>query len=53
MIYWIVAIETLIERPATALDDKAYDAFIAALDAPVESNVRLKERFTRQLLWER
>ena len=47
------ALETLIERPVIALDDKAYDAFIAALDAPVESDVRLKERFTRRPLWER
>lgn len=47
------AIETLNERPVIALDDKAYDAFVAVLDAPVESNVRLKEQFTRQPLWER
>lgn len=47
------AIETLIERPVIALEDKAYDAFIAALDAPVESNVHLKKRFARQPLWER
>ena len=46
------AIETLIERPVIALSDKAYDVFIAALDAPVKSNVRLKERFARQPLWE-
>ena len=32
----VTAIETLIERPVISLDDKAYDAFIAALDAPVE-----------------
>ena len=49
----VAAIETLTKRSAIALDDKAYDAFIAALDAPVESNVRLKERFARQPLWER
>ena len=46
------AIETLNGRPVIALDDKAYSAFVAALDAPVESNVRLKERFTRPPLWE-
>ena len=49
----VAAIETLIERPVIALDGKTFDAFIAALDTPVESNVRLKERFTRQPLWER
>ena len=47
------AIETLNERPVIALDDAAYDAFVAALDAPVEPNQRLKERFARTPLWER
>ena len=47
------AIETLNERPIIALDDEAYDAFVAALDAPVQPNDRLKERFARQPLWER
>ena len=49
----LAAVEPLNERPVIALDDKAYDAFIAALDAPVESNIQLKERFARQPLWER
>lgn len=47
------AIETLNERPIIALDDEAYDAFVAALDAPVQPNARLKERFARRPLWER
>lgn len=47
------AIETLNERPVIALDDEAYDAFVAALDAPVQPNDRLKERFARRPLWER
>ena len=47
------AIETLNERPVIALDDAAYDAFVAALDAPVEPDQRLKERFARTPLWER
>ena len=47
------AIETLNERPVIALDDEAYDAFVAALDAPVQPNDRLKERFPRRPLWER
>ncbi len=37
------AIETLNERPVIALDDEAYDAFVAALDAPIQPNDRLKE----------
>ena len=49
----LAAIETLNERPIITLDDEAYDAFIAALDAPVESNDRLKKQFARQPLWER
>ena len=47
------AIETLNERPVITLDDEAYDAFVAALDAPVQPNDRLKKRFARQPLWER
>lgn len=49
----VAALETLNERPVIALDDEAYDAFIAALDAPMESNIRLKERFVRRPLWKR
>ncbi len=47
------AIETLNERPVIVLDDEAYDAFVAALDAPVQPNDRLKERFAHQPLWAR
>ena len=47
------AIETLNERPVIALDEEAYDAFVAALDAPVQPNDRLKERFARRPPWER
>lgn len=47
------AIEALSERPVIALDDKAYDAFVAALDAPVEPNERLKDLVRRRPLWER
>ena len=47
------AIETLNERPVIALDDESYDAFVAALDAPVKPNARLKKRFARRPLWER
>ena len=41
------------ERHVIELDDEAYDAFIAALDAPAEPNDRLRERLTRRPLWER
>ena len=47
------AVETLNERHVIALDDEMYDAFVAALDAPVQPDDRLKERFARQLLRER
>ncbi len=47
------AIETLNERPVIALDAEAYSSFVAALDAPVEPNNRLRELFGRQPLWER
>ena len=47
------AIETLNERPVIALDDESYDAFVAALDAPVKPSARLKRQWARQPLWER
>ncbi len=47
------AIETLNERPVILLDDEAYAAFVAALDAPVEPDDRLKKRWARRPLWER
>ncbi len=47
------AIEALNERPVIALDDEAYDAFLAVLDAPAESDERLRERLKRRPLWER
>ena len=47
------AIEALNERPVIALDDEIYDAFITALDAPIEPPARLKERFSRRPLWDR
>ncbi len=47
------AIEALVERPIIALDDEAYDAFAAALDAPVVPNARLKRQLARRPPWER
>lgn len=40
------------ERPVIELDDEAYDAFIAALDAPAELNERLRDRLKRRPFWE-
>ena len=36
--------ETLNERPVIALDDEAWDDFVAALDAPVELDLAVKAR---------
>lgn len=47
------AIEALSERPIIALDDEVYDAFVAALDAPVKVDADIKQRFARRPLWER
>ena len=47
------AIEILNERPLIALDDEAWDAFAAALDAPVTVDPAVKERFARQPQWRR
>ena len=46
------AIEVLSERPVITLADEAYDAFVAALDAPVETNGRLRELLVRTPSWE-
>ena len=47
------AIEVLNERPVIALDDAAWDAFAAALDAPAEPDPALKERYARPPRWRR
>lgn len=46
------AIETLNERPIIALDDETWDAFSAALDAPVEPDANVRKRFARRPAWE-
>ena len=46
------AIETLSERPVITLDDDVYDAFIAALDAPVTVDAGLKDLFARRPPWD-
>ena len=47
------AIEVLNERPIIALDDEPWDAFVAALDAPVALDADVKRRFARRPLWDR
>ena len=48
----VAAIKTVSKSSVIVLEDEAYDAFIAALDAPVEANARLKELIARVPLWE-
>ena len=48
----VAALITLSESSVIVLEDEAFDAFIAALDAPVDANARLKELFVRPPLWE-
>ncbi|MDE0150154.1 MAG: DUF1778 domain-containing protein [Rhodospirillaceae bacterium] len=43
-----VAIETLNERPAVLLDDEAWNAYTAALDAPVDLDPAVKQRYARR-----
>ena len=47
------AIEILNERPVIALDDEAWDDFVAALDAPVELDPAVKARYIRRPQWVR
>ena len=47
------AIEILNERPVIALDDEAWDDFVAALDAPVELDPAVKARYARTPQWDR
>ena len=47
------AIETLNERPVVLLDDEAWNAFTAALDAPVYLDPAVKQRYPRRPQWDR
>ena len=47
------AIEILNERPVVTLDAQAWDDFVAVLDAPVELDPSVKERFARRPQWDR
>ena len=46
------AIEILNERPGLALDDKAWDDFLAVLDAPAEIDPAVKARYARRPPWD-
>ncbi len=41
------AMDALSERPVILLDDEAWEAFVAALDAPAEPDAALRERYAR------
>ena len=47
------AIEIFNERPVIALDDEAWEDFVAALDAPVEIDPAVKARYARRPHWDR
>ena len=47
------AIEALNERPVIALDDEAWDDFVAALDAPVQLDPAVRARYARRPQWDR
>ena len=46
------AIEVLNERPVIALDDEAWESFLAALDTPVEIDPTVKARYGRTPQWD-
>ena len=47
------AVEILNERPVIALDDAAWDDFVAALDSPLELDPAVKARYARGTQWDR
>ena len=47
------AIEVLNERPVIALDDEAWNDFVAALDAPVQLDPAVRARYARRPQWDR
>ena len=47
------AIEILNEHPVIALDEEAWEAFVAALDAPVALDPAVKARYARTPQWAR
>ncbi len=49
----VAAIKVLNERPVIALDDEAWDDFVAELEAPAEIDPAVKARFARRPQWDR
>jgi uncharacterized protein (DUF1778 family) len=45
--------ETILDQRLFALDDKAYNEFLAMLDAPAKPNEALRARMKRKPAWER
>lgn len=45
--------ETILDQRLFALDDKAYDEFLAILDAPAKPDKALRARMKRKPAWER
>ena len=47
------AVDTLADRRVFQLDEKRWNAFMAALSAPPKDNPRLRELLARKPAWER
>ena len=47
------ALDTLADRRVFQLDEKRWDAFLAALAAPPKSNPRLRKLLARRPAWEK
>jgi uncharacterized protein (DUF1778 family) len=47
------ALDTLADRRVFQLDQKRWDAFIAALEGPAKNNPRLRKLLARRPAWER
>ena len=45
--------ETILDQRLITLDEEAYKAFLAMLDAPAKPNKALRTRMSRKLAWER
>ena len=46
------ALDTLADRRVFRLDEKRWDAFMAALAAPPQNNAKLRSLLTRKPIWE-
>jgi uncharacterized protein (DUF1778 family) len=47
------ALDTLADRRVFQLDEKRWDAFMAALSAPPKNNPRLRKLLARKPVWEK